>query len=211
MAGRREEVSWQDSQLLGCFISFLTALVIHSIISPIQSYFAKFVPSPAEAGPSAISQLHQLEFTIRWQSTNAFLRWGLLVAREACVSGPLVSELASLCRSSIDYRGLPEDFPKVSYHLDHITMTFSGTNLIFSANPGYQAFHRSFRSNTLRVWLQYMSLLQKEKKNLHHFFFCAILETSFEVKPIFTPRGWDIHLSVMPKCREFSNFFWQIE
>lgn len=43
---------------------------------------------------------------------------------------------------------------KVSYQLNHITMTFSGTDLILSANPGYQAFHRSFRSNTLWVWLQ---------------------------------------------------------
>lgn len=117
----------------------------------ISELFCKVVSSPAEARPRAISQLHQLEFTIRWQSTNAFLRCGLLVAREGCVSGPLVSELAGLCCSGTDYRGLPEDFPKVSYHLDHITMTFSGTNLILSANPGYQAFHRSFRSNTLRV------------------------------------------------------------
>lgn len=109
--------------------------------------------------PGAISQLHQLEFTIRWQSTNAFLRCGLRVAGEGCVSGPLVSEPAGLNRSGANYRGLPEDFPKVSYRLNHITMTFSGSNLILSANPGYQAFHRSLRSNTVGVWLQYLSLL----------------------------------------------------
>lgn len=123
--GTGEEVSWQDSQLIGCFIFFsvVTALIIHSIILQMHSYFAK---SPL----CVISPLHQLKFTIRWQSTNAFLRWGLLVAGEGCVSGPLVSELAGLCCSSTDYRGLPGDFPKVSYHLDHITMTFIGTNLI---------------------------------------------------------------------------------
>ena len=133
----------------------MAALVIHSIIAQIQScffffFFCKVVPRPAEARAGAIAELHQLEFTIRWQSTNAFLRCGLLVAGEGCVSGPLVSELAGPCCSGADYRGLPEDFLKVAYHLDHITMTFSGTNLILGANPGYQAFHRSFRSYTVR-------------------------------------------------------------
>ncbi len=150
------------------FLSFSNRSHYSQHYLAISELFCKVVSSPAEAMPGAISQLHQLEFTIRWQSTNAFLRCGLLVAGEGCVSGPLVSELASLCCSGIDYRGLPEDFPKVSYHLDHITMTFSGTNLILSANPGYQAFHRSFRSNTLWVWLQYLSLLSQ--KNQHHFF-----------------------------------------
>lgn len=128
------------TQLPGGFISAVTALIIHSIISCTFRAILQNRSSPAEARPGAISQLHQLEFTIRWQSTNAFLRCGLLVAGEGCVSEPLVSELAGLCRTGTDYRRLPEDFPKVSYRLDHIKMTFSGTNLIFGANPDYQAF-----------------------------------------------------------------------
>lgn len=127
-----------------------------------ELFFCKFVPRPAEARAGAIAELHQLEFTIRWQSTNAFLRCGLLVAGEGCVSGPLVSELAGPRCSSADYRGLPEDFLKVAYHLDHITMTFSGTNLILGANPGYQAFHRSFRSNTVRVLTLISELTMKK-------------------------------------------------
>lgn len=84
--------------------------------------------------------------------------------------GPLVSELAGLCCSGTDYRGLPEDFLKVSYHLDHITMTFSGTNLIFSANPGYRAFHRSFRSNTLSL----TSISELTLKKSAPFFFLSV-------------------------------------
>ena len=140
---------WDVSVLLW-LLSLFTALS-RKFKAVFFFFFCKVVPRPAEARAGAIAELHQLEFTIRWQSTNAFLRCGLLVAGEGCVSGPLVSELAGPCCSGADYRGLPEDFLKVAYHLDHITMTFSGTNLILGANPGYQAFHRSFRSNTVRV------------------------------------------------------------
>lgn len=99
---RRKEVSWQDSKLLGCFISVLAAVIIHRIILQIQSYFCKVVPGQLWPSTSAISQLHQQEITIRWQSTNAFLRCGLLVAGEGCISEPLVSELSVLGLSRTD-------------------------------------------------------------------------------------------------------------
>lgn len=114
--------------------------------------------------------------------------------------GPLVSELAGLCCSRTDYRGLPEDFPKVCYHLDHITMTFSGTNLIFSANPGYQASHRSFRSNTLWVWLQYLSLLPK--KSAPFFFSVKYWKHPLKLSLFFPPR--ESETFICPCCPNVS-------
>lgn len=61
------------------FFPLLTAHNIHSIITQIQTYFAKSV---------FLSLLHQLGFTIRGQSTNSFLRCGPLVARKGCIKGP---------------------------------------------------------------------------------------------------------------------------
>lgn len=136
-----EQVSQQDSQLLGCFIPSLTAFIIHSITSQIQSYFAKL--SLASCGQAPALSLS----CISWSSPSdgsplmPFLDVGYWWQGKVasldlwCLSSPA-------CVAPVpDYRGLPEDFPKVSYHLDDITMTFSGTNLILSANPGYQAFH----------------------------------------------------------------------
>lgn len=64
--------------------------------------FCKVVPGQLWPSTSAISHLHQQEITIRWQSTNAFLRCGLLVAGEGWVSELSVSELPGLCRSRTD-------------------------------------------------------------------------------------------------------------
>lgn len=49
--------------------------------------FCKVVPRQRSPGSGAISQLHQLEFTIRGQSTQAFLRCGPLVAGKGCIKG----------------------------------------------------------------------------------------------------------------------------
>lgn len=78
-----------------------------------------------QAGP--LSGLHQLNFTIRWQSSNASLRWGLLVWT---------------CRKEDSLRAC-------MYPSDKVAMTFS-KYVILSNNLSYQA-----ASLGLLQWVEY--------------------------------------------------------
>ncbi len=104
-------------------------------------------------------------------------------------------------------RGLPESILSLRSHYNG----FGGTNLILSANPGYQASHRSFRSNTVWVWLQYLSLLQK---NLQPFFSVKYWKQPLKLS-LFLPR--EAETLICQWCLNVSpvqwvlHFFWQIE
>lgn len=72
--GIGEQVSQPGKQVLGCCISCCNCSHYSQHYLAGSELFCKDGPHQLRPGPGAISRLHQLEFTIRWQSTNAFLR-----------------------------------------------------------------------------------------------------------------------------------------